>query len=81
MGLPSRVIASDWIQSDSSMQGNTFHVHNFKRGDIMEHSMRGGLVWMALVVGLSFPSGVGAAGGTAQGETSDVREDQSLMNI
>jgi len=45
----------------------------------MEHSMRGGLVLMALVVGVSFPtSGAGAAGGTAQGETSDIKGQQGL---
>jgi hypothetical protein len=44
----------------------------------MEHSMRGCLVLMALVVGVSFPSGAVAAGGTAQGETSDTKGQQGL---
>ena len=44
----------------------------------MEHSMRGCLVLMALVVAVSFPSAAVAAGGTAQGETSDTKGQQGL---
>ena len=44
----------------------------------MEHSMRGYLVLMALVVAVSFPSAAVAAGGTAQGETSDTKGQQGL---
>jgi hypothetical protein len=50
----------------------------FERGDIMEHRIMGGLVLVALAVGIYFPSGVIAAGGTAQGETTDVKGQQGL---
>ena len=44
----------------------------------MEHSMRGCLGLMALIVAVSFPSAAVAAGGTAQGETSDTKGQQGL---
>lgn len=44
----------------------------------MEHSMRGYFALMALVVAASFPSAAVAAGGTAQGETSDTKGQQGL---